>query len=80
MKLKLKKRLKKYALDVAGGALVLVGVVSFPTFAPGSTFLVVTGLTLIIGKRGAKQLKHRIFPWLKKKRAARKKRKLTKRK
>jgi len=80
MKEKTKKRLKKYGLDLLGILLILGGITVTFTVIPGTTYLILTGLGLIIGKRGVKKLEYKVIPWLKKKHAAHKRRKLAKKK
>jgi len=78
MKTQTKEHLKKYGLDLVGGLLILIGAISLLSVFPGSTYLMLTGIALIVGKRGMKKIMRKYVPWLKKKHAEYKKKKVIK--
>jgi len=63
---------------ITGAALVGAGVIGLVTPIIPGTILILAGLFLLFGKRGMNRIKNKYIPWLKKKHAERKKRKLAK--
>lgn len=63
----MKHKIKHIIVEIVGVILIVIGVVSYPFPVPGSTVIIVSGLTLVLGKHGAKRFMKHIWPRIKRK-------------